>query len=136
MRNHLGKRIDEIKRLIGNDKVKEYMTNNPCAVSLDFSIKQAAELFIKTEAEIIMVVDKSERLIGAVTKSSLIQHLINQLPTDSGVKHVMLSPIISISANDPLAKAFQYPFQRLPVVDDQGKLVGLLNYTDLLGSYV
>ena len=87
----------------------------------------------------VMLVDDDGKLVGLFTDSDLTrlleQRRDNQL--DQPIAEVMTSTPITINVNNPLSEAVEVLSDRklseLPVVDDAGLPVGLIDITDLIG---
>jgi len=87
----------------------------------------------------LLVLDGEESLVGIVTDGDLRRAIVNG--TDLGkskVEEVMTKNPKTIEPNAMAAKALevmeQYLITVLPVVDDQGHLVGIVHLHDLLGK--
>jgi arabinose-5-phosphate isomerase len=86
----------------------------------------------------VMLVDAAERLAGLFTDSDLVRLLEgrreNQL--DRPISEVMTAAPKRITAEAPLADAIavlsQYRISELPVIDELGRPVGLIDITDLI----
>ena len=86
----------------------------------------------------VILVDAEERLAGLFTDSDLVRLLEarrdNQL--DRPISEVMTTAPKCITSEAPLADAIallsQYRISELPVIDDQGRPVGLVDITDLI----
>jgi arabinose-5-phosphate isomerase len=86
----------------------------------------------------VMLVDAQERLAGLFTDSDLVRLLEarreNQL--DRPILEVMTAAPKCISPEAPLADAIaqlsQYRISELPVIDERGRPVGLIDITDLI----
>jgi arabinose-5-phosphate isomerase len=86
----------------------------------------------------VMLVDAGERLAGLFTDSDLVRLLEarreNQL--DRPISEVMTISPKHITAEAPLSDAIaqlsQYRISELPVIDDRGRPVGLVDITDLI----
>ncbi len=86
----------------------------------------------------VMLVDADDRLAGLFTDSDLVRLLEgrreNQL--DRPISEVMTAAPKHITAEAPLSDAIallsQYRISELPVIDEQGRPVGLVDITDLI----
>jgi CBS domain-containing protein len=103
--------------------------------------KTAGEILqtIRTEAETaeviyyVFIVDDALQLQGVVS----LRHLLTALP-DTRVSEIMTTSIISVPLDASIKQAarlfFKYNFDALPVVDDDGKLRGIVSLRDTLLS--
>jgi CBS domain-containing protein len=85
---------------------------------------------------------EGERPIGIVTERDIV-HLIGHsdpLLIDAPVHKVMSSPLITINPNssirDAMESMLQKDIRRLPVVDNKGKLVGIITDKDIFRTIV
>ena len=134
--------------------VRDVMTPEPQRVTGDSPLDQAARLLLGSIFTGLPVVDSDGRPIGVVTQGDLIGR--GGLPLRLGllaaseeasvqavlsglarhrVAEVMTSPALTIGADRPLTEAVELMLERqhkrLPVVDRQGQLVGMLSRLDL-----
>ncbi|MBW1782654.1 MAG: CBS domain-containing protein [Deltaproteobacteria bacterium] len=69
--------IHELLFLISKIKVKDIMTKDPITVPFDFTVEEAAEVFLKNKISGAPVVDNRGQLVGAITKGDLFRVLIS-----------------------------------------------------------
>ncbi len=87
----------------------------------------------------VMLVDANECLAGLFTDSDLVRLLEarRESQLDRPILEVMTAAPKRIAADAPLADAIavlsQYRISELPVIDEQGRPVGLVDITDLIG---
>ena len=127
----LGKKLLKVKDLMRKGK------NHP-VVKQNISVKQALFAITKARAGSCSVVDSSRKLIGIFTDGDLRRQL-----RENGHK-ILLIPIQEVATLRPLvvhqdrlaAEALhilrEKKIDELPVVDDKGRAVGLLDVQDLL----
>lgn len=135
-------------------KVKDVMTPSPVSVTTATSVKEIIKLLLSSIFNGVPVIDADRRPIGIITQGDLIQRakmplrlgLLAELdwehvgPALETLAHqqageIMTRPVISIGADEPLTKAvdlmLQRKLKRLPVVDESGRLVGMLARLDV-----
>jgi CBS-domain-containing membrane protein len=137
--------------------VSEVMTHNVVTLNPSMSVLHAWTLMLKNKVKATPVVDQSGVVVGILTDEDLLERAgiqqrlsiairmdaneVNQgLKTleDSplSVKDVMTQPVITAHANETLGVAtsrmVKSGLKRLPVVNDEGKLVGVLSRLDIL----
>lgn len=111
-----------------SSKLKNYVVKTP-VLSLSDNIKRSTQLIVTTGNRALPVVEDS-KLIGIVSETDVIRktHFGN-----TPVNSVMASAII-IEDDTPLdtalAKMRRHNISRLPVVDSQGDLMGVINALD------
>jgi transcriptional regulator with PAS, ATPase and Fis domain len=126
------KGIENIKNM---DPVWKWMTASSCGVLSGQTLKEAALLLRHYEMDSLPVVDETGAVVGMITKSRLMTCFVEGGSPDCPAAEVMIQPIITIGKNDLIAKACELPFGCLPVVDEEGKLAGILTPKDILNSY-
>jgi CBS domain-containing protein len=135
-------------------KVRDVMTPNPQYVTEDERLRSVVEIMIQGGFNGVPVVDEEKRPLGMITQGDLISR--GQLPirlglfveftkdrrddyfnnqTQNTAKEIMSSPVITVSADCDLTQAvdlmLHHKLKRLPVVDDAGKLTGVLARLDV-----
>ncbi|MFN3243140.1 MAG: SIS domain-containing protein [Planctomycetota bacterium] len=123
-------------------KVGELMRTgdrNPC-VQDDATVLEAIEVMTRTEGRpgATSVVDRSGKVVGFFTDGDLRRLIENGLsnPREMRIDQAMTPSPRSIAADtfalEALALLHQFAIDQLPVVDDNGRLLGLLDVQDLL----
>lgn len=141
-------------------KIRDVMTKEVVKIGASAGIRRIYEIFCKNNIGGVPVVDKDDRLIGMVTKTELIDVLIpdyfdmigdflfiddlgaleeklESLPTLELfiAEDLMITDVISINENASLMKApvlmNKYNVRRLPVVNNDNKLVGIITRMDV-----
>ena len=141
-------------------KIRDVMTKNVVKVSVSANMRQIYGIFCKNNIGGVPVVDAEDRLLGMVTKTELIDVLIPDyfdmigdflFIDDLGAleerfeslpalelfiaEDLMVRNVISISENASLVKApvlmNKYNVRRLPVVNDEKKVVGIVTRMDV-----
>jgi len=69
--------VHELLYLISKIKVKEIMTKNPITIPPDFTVEEAAEVFMKNKISGAPVVDQKGQVVGTITKGDLFRVLIS-----------------------------------------------------------
>lgn len=104
----------------------------------DESAKTAAQRMHSRKVGTLVVLNESKEPIGLVTDRDLTVRVLAEArdPVQTTVGEVMTRTIKTISEQTPVEEALGVmrsgPFRRVPVVDPDGKLVGLLSLDDIL----
>jgi len=123
-------------------KISELMTRNPCTVTPDTPVSEAARLMKEEDVGIVPVVERvggaetRGRLVGVVTDRDItIRHVAERHTTDTPVRDVMSSGVKTASPDDSvdtvMALMGREQVRRIPIVDDRGSLVGVVSQADL-----
>ncbi len=120
-------------------KCNEVMTKDPfCCLPTD-SVQKVAEMMKSQNIGAMPVIDAghTKKLIGIVTDRDLALKIIGgELdPQSTKVDAVMSHNLITCHASDDLQKALnamaEHQLRRIPVVDDDDKIVGIIAQADV-----
>ena len=112
--------------------VREGMVPAPGHLPADASAQAAGELLERPEVRAVYVTD-GERLVGVVTRKTLVREVVaaGRDPTSTDLGAIAEPPDHTIGPEVPLDVAFQFleerDLERVPVVDDDGRLIGVLS---------
>ena len=118
-------------------RVQDAMTKTPATCRPDTNLAIAAELMWTHDCGSLPVLDDAEA-VGFVTDRDMLIALgtRKQRPADLTVAEVMRSPVITCTPTDDVTLALSTmrgrKVRRLPVVDRDGKLMGILAINDLV----
>jgi CBS domain-containing protein len=117
-------------------KIKEVMTKNPQSVSSHDKLSLAAEKMKSLDVGFIPVVDDG-KISGVLTDRDIIIRAIakHKDPEKNEVNQFMSSKFLSCFDDDDIEKAVslmeEKQIRRLPVINHQKKLVGVVSLGDL-----
>lgn len=122
-------------------KISELMTKNPCTVTPETPVSEAARLMKEEDVGIIPVVERvggaetRGRLVGVVTDRDItVRHVAEGRTTDSPVRDVMSGGVKTASPDDDAETVMtlmgREQVRRIPVVDERGSLVGVVSQAD------
>lgn len=151
-------RTDIIKVLpnveqLKNKKVSEFMTKNPQFVTEKESVRRAQMLMKGLMEKSLPVVDKSGRLVGAVSMHEVMDIIwspksskpYNELvgsdkePPDIAVGSIMSQPAISVSPSDSIGKVASLMLEKglaTIFVHEGERLVGVVSQADLMEQVI
>ena len=127
--------------------VRDYMTINPVAVSVDDPLSRLGQVFDVERFRHLPVTDASGALVGIVSDRDLrnikaAMEILESSLSGEGhvrVRDVMTQGVRSVEPGMPLSAAAQLLLTErigaLPVVE-AGRLVGMLSYTDVLRAFI
>jgi CBS domain-containing protein len=136
-------------------QVSDVMTHNVVAVRQIAEFTDMVEVMRRRRVSAFPVIDADDRVIGIVSGADLLpREAYPHQPADHGHKRrgrmpakataftageLMTSPAITITAEASVAEAAKVMYanrvKRLPVVDEDGSLTGIVSRVDLLGVY-
>ncbi|MBJ6137371.1 nucleotidyltransferase family protein [Marinobacter litoralis] len=107
-------------------------------VNSDVTLERAIEVLDKAALRIALVVGEDNRLMGTLTDGDVRRALLKQLPLETPVDQVMNSQPKTASQSWTqsriLAVMEQHELLQLPLVDGEGRVVGLINLHDILNQ--
>lgn len=116
-------------------RVNDVMTVCVAAAGVNTAIRTVAELLSARTVSAVPVVDRENRVLGVVSEADVLRHRF----TGGTAAEIMSSPAVTIHPDQPAAAAAQlierHGIKRLPVVDDLGRLVGIVSRADLVDVY-
>jgi len=117
-------------------KIKELMTVRPRTVKTGDSIVDAAKLMKGEDAGIAPIVD-GDRLVGVVTDRDIAVRVVaeGRDPQTTKVEEIASANLVTIDPQQELDEALRlmahHQVRRLPVVEEDGRLVGILAQADV-----
>ena len=116
-------------------KVSEVMTREVQTVRPDQSAQQAASFMLSADAGSIPVTD-GDRLVGMITDRDIaVRGIAKGSGPDTPVSELMTGDIICVRDSDDVgevaSRMSQAQVRRLPVLDDQERLCGIVSLGDL-----
>ena len=119
-------------------KVKEVMTPNPTAIWLTESLADAAKLMWENDCGVLPVIKDGRKVVGMITDRDICMAtaIKDSNPSAISLEEVMSPRVHSTNPEDDIAQALElmeaYKIRRLPVVDDEGELAGILSMNDVV----
>jgi CBS domain-containing protein len=107
-------------------------------VDLDESAWAAAERMHQRSVGSLIVLNEDRQPVGIVTDRDLVINVLahEREPRTTRVRDIMTAPVKSISEDGAIETALSLmrsgEFRRMPVVDREGRLVGVLTLDDVL----
>ncbi|MEJ2775998.1 CBS domain-containing protein [Sulfolobaceae archaeon RB850M] len=123
------------KRVSPESKVINLMSP-VISINDNSDVTQVVAKFYTTKARGIPVVDDKKRLVGMITRERLLSYFLDQGEFKNvKVMEVMNSPVITINAEDSVARArwlmSNNNVTKLPILDEK-KLVGIISARDIV----
>jgi CBS domain-containing protein len=115
--------------------VQAVMTKNPTTVTPDTPATEAARIMKTEDTGIVPIVD-GDRLGGVITDRDLTLRILAEGKSpDTKVGELASSDLVTIDPQQSLEEAArlmaEHQIRRLPVVEEDGRLVGILAQKDL-----
>lgn len=117
-------------------QVKDIMTRDVVTLRPEETLVQAAAVLYRHGIDGAPVVNESGQLIGLFSRSHIMAALVANKYDNTLVGQVMTTQVQTVAASVSLESFTQdgkaVLYGRLPVLDEQGRLVGILTRTDLV----
>ncbi|WP_068616131.1 CBS domain-containing protein [Paenibacillus tuaregi] len=146
-------------------KVKDFMITSPVTVTSDTTLRELLQKLVEKRIGGAPVVDESGKLLGMISDGDVIRYIkpstgrvydfftyVIQTETESldtavisklqtTVNHVMVHKnLYTVSPEDPLERAIEilgkHHFKKIPVVDENRKIVGVISRGDVIRQLV
>lgn len=117
-------------------KVRDAMTDRPRAVSPETPVSQAAELMESEDVGALPVLE-GDQLTGMVTDRDIVIRAVakGKDPRGMPVREVATKDVVAVRPDADLSEALRimasHQVRRLPVVDDDNRLVGVIAQADV-----
>jgi CBS domain-containing protein len=111
--------------------IRDLMTSNPQKLESGSSVMEAARLMRDKDAGIVPIVE-GDRLVGTITDRDITIRVVaeGKSPDSTTVGEISSRELVTIDPQQSLDEALQlmarHQVRRLPVVEEDGKLVGIV----------
>jgi CBS domain-containing protein len=117
-------------------RIRDLMTESPRTVSSDVTVVEAARVMRDDDFGLVPVVD-GDRLVGTVTDRDIAIRVVAEErdPSSTTVREIASADLVTIDPEQELGEALrlmaQHQVRRLPVVEEDGRLVGIVAQADV-----
>lgn len=138
-------------------RVRDIMTTDPIAVHPDTTLKETARIMVRHQVSGMPVIDRMGKLVGIVTEGDFLSQEANRdrpyrlslldalfgegdpQPAAETVAEVMTENVVTITPEASIGEAARVMthrgVKRLPVVDLDGELVGIISRADVVNAF-
>lgn len=119
--------------------VEDIMVKNVITVDKNEAVSNAVDIMNEHNIGCLIVVSDGIA-IGILTERDLLKRVLakSKDPRETKVREVMTRPLIYVGPDTDIDKAKEimskFGIKKLPVIDSEGRLVGLLTVTDIANS--
>jgi CBS domain-containing protein len=116
--------------------VQDVMSSNPCTIDADKPVAYAAKMMQQENVGIAPIVE-GDRLLGTLTDRDIVLRVVavGKDPQTVSVREVASTAPITIDPQQDLDEALRlmatHQVRRLPVVEEDGRVVGVLAQADV-----
>jgi len=118
------------------ESIRDLMTDNPRAIDSEKSVADAAKMMRDEDVGLAPIVD-GDKLVGTVTDRDIATRVVaaGKDPESTKVKEIATKDVVTVDPDQDLEEAVrlmaQHQVRRLPVVEEGGRLVGVLAQADV-----
>ncbi|QOR94371.1 CBS domain-containing protein [Thermosphaera chiliense] len=118
-------------------RASDVMSTPPVTAEETMPIEEVAKKMFENDVSSVMVVDNTGRLVGIVTEKDVVGAVaIGRIGSNLPVARFMKENPITVGPDTPLDEVLEkmrrFNIRHLPVVDKDGKPVGMVSQRDLL----
>jgi len=116
--------------------IREAMTSKPCSIDADKPVSYAAKMMRDEDVGLAPIVE-GERLVGVLTDRDIAVRVVaeGRDPDRVKVAEVASRDVVTLDPQQDLDEALrlmaQHQVRRLPVVEEDGRLVGVVAQADV-----
>src|SRR5881227_3697141 len=116
--------------------IQDVMTSNPCAIDANQPVSYAAKMMRDEDVGLAPIVE-GDRLVGTLTDRDITVRVVaeGKDPTSTKVTEVASKRLVTLDPQQDLDEALrlmaQHQVRRLPVVEEDGRLVGVVAQADI-----
>jgi CBS domain-containing protein len=127
------KRTEEVEMA---KKISEAMTSNPCAIDTEKPVAYAAKMMRDEDVGFAPIVE-GDRLVGTVTDRDIAVKVVaeGKDPETTKVREIASTDLVTVQPDQDLDEALrlmaQHQVRRLPVVEEDSRLVGVVAQADV-----
>ena len=124
------RQAQEVKKV---KRAENGMIIDPLTITPESTVKDALDMMKKYKIGGIPVVDKKNKLIGIVTNRDLrFEKNVDNKISNIMTKENLITTKIGINLDDAADILQKHKIEKLPVVDNDGTLIGLITYKDIV----
>jgi CBS domain-containing protein len=145
-------RVAEVLQALASKQAREVMTSPAVSVFEDALVTEAVNLMVKKDVKRLPVVDKHGKLTGMLSRLDVFRTIMEESPDWEAfrgqniqvnnlhvVADIMRRDTVAVQAETPVEEVLRIidknDIQRVAVVDEKGKLLGLISDRDLLTAF-
>ena len=113
--------------------VREAMLPEPTTLGVAASAQDAGRCLERDDVRAVFVVEDDGRLVGVITRKTLVRAVVaeGRDPREVALREIAEPPLFTLEAALPLDEGFhqleEHDLERVPVVEEGGRLVGVLS---------
>lgn len=123
-------------------KILEMCNAEGASVPADATAEMAIQTMLDRRVGAVAILDDGRRVAGIFTERDVLRRLSldGRRPRDISIREVMTTPVEMATQATPAAEALatmvERHYRHLPIVDDDGRLLGMLSIRNLLEAQI
>ena len=117
-------------------QIENIMQTDVISVKKDTSVYKAMELLRENNITGLPVVDNKMHLVGIITEKDVVTLLYAVKNEKAKVKEFMTEEVVSFDLNSSMIEICdcfaRNHFRRVPILDDEGRVVGIVSKKDII----
>jgi|ERR1039458_3170773 CBS domain-containing protein len=122
--------------------ILEMCDSEAASVPVEATAERAIRTMLDRDVGAVAIIDENQRVAGIFTERDVLRRLSlgKHHPRNIFVREVMTAPVEmatrATTAGEALATMVERHYRHLPIVDDDGRLLGMLSIRDLLQAQI
>jgi len=122
--------------------ILEMCDGDGASTALESTAEQAIRTMLDRRVGAVVVVDENKRVAGIFTERDVLRRvsLSGKQPGELPVREVMTTPVematLDTTPGQALATMVERHYRHLPIVDDEGRLLGMLSIRNVLQARI
>jgi CBS domain-containing protein len=116
--------------------LRDLMLKDVVTVTEESTVKDCIQLLFKRHVGSVIIVNEYQKCVGIFTERDAIRIVAQDVPLDATIDKVMTKNAVTVDENATFEEAKRLihtnKIRHLPVIDSNGKLVGLLSVRHIL----
>jgi CBS domain-containing protein len=119
--------------------IRHMMIEKVVTAKKNITVKDAIKILFKRHIGAIVVTNDEKKCVGIFTERDAIRVVAQNIPLDSSLEEVMTKNVVTVQEDatfeEARGKIIGHEIRHLPVVDSNGKLVGLIAIRKILDEF-
>jgi CBS domain-containing protein len=122
--------------------ILEMCDANGASVPVEATAEQAIRAMLDRHVGAVAVLDENTRVAGIFTERDVLRRLSisGRAPAETPIREVMTTPVematLDTTPGQALATMVERHYRHLPIVDDDGRLLGMLSIRNVLQARI
>jgi CBS domain-containing protein len=119
--------------------IRHMMIEKVVTAKKNITVKDAIKILFKRHIGAIVVTNDEKKCVGIFTERDAIRVVAQNIPLDTSLEEVMTKNVVTVREDatfeEARRKIIDHKIRHLPVVDSNGKLLGLIAVRQILDEF-